>query len=120
VTTVFVYGSLKRGFYNHSLLNGQKFIGPGKTVLPDFTMFNVGAFPGVVQMGNDFIYGELYDIDGDALEGLDYLEGHPNFYCREVVQVKDDEGHKHDAWMYFLPMDYVRGSSVVEGGQWNL
>lgn len=100
---VFVYGSLKMGFGNHSLLNG---VGEAKLCRTKDSMFEMGSmggFPGVSSKGGYSIEGELYEVDDKVLGHLDMLEGNGHFYTRELVEVQDKEGEVEEAWMYLLP-----------------
>ncbi|XP_014212003.1 putative gamma-glutamylcyclotransferase CG2811 isoform X2 [Copidosoma floridanum] len=121
---VFVYGTLKRGEPNHSLLTSaekgySKFLGLGKTLLKYplviATKYNIPFLlkrPGV---GNQII-GEVYDVDSKMLKSLDELEEHPNFYVRTEEDVLlasenglkkganfEDIGSQTKAWIYILP-----------------
>ena len=45
------------------------------------------------------MHGEIYHVDGEFLARLDYFEGHPHLYQREVIAVcitshAKDEGSK--------------------------
>ena len=75
-TTLFVYGTLKRGGSNHHHLAGQTFLGPARTV-PGFTLFSLGAYPGLVAAPYDAhgVTGELWSVDAATLARLDVLEG---------------------------------------------
>jgi gamma-glutamylcyclotransferase (GGCT)/AIG2-like uncharacterized protein YtfP len=100
---VFVYGSLKRGFSNHSLLTSSKFCGITETIDPIFEMYSLGSFPAVVETGNGFhITGELYEIDSVTLKMLDRLEGNGSLYTRKLVKIwfGTEQG---EAWMYIMP-----------------
>lgn len=76
MTTVFVYGTLKRGGSNHLFLAGQKFLGEARTV-PGFTLYSLGDYPGVVRAPGDTagVTGELWSVDDACLVELDRLEG---------------------------------------------
>lgn len=83
---VFVYGTLKRGESNHSLLSRSTYIGEALT-LSKFDMLNSG-FP--VLFHNDKghrVSGEVFEIDEDTLHRLDSLEGEGSMYFREKVYV---------------------------------
>lgn len=113
---VFVYGSLKRGFHNHLLLENAVFLGEYET-LGQFTMYDYGSFPAVtVQPSNYSIFGELYEVDDITLEILDDLEGHPEWYDRgEVVLV----GTKIKPFMYFMPRNLLSDRAVeMDNGVW--
>jgi len=106
---VFVYGSLKKNFGNHVLLQYSEFIGEGITCDPQFTMVNLGSFPGVVQNGNGYIRGEVYQINQPTLTRLDILEGEGNFYSRRKINVNIDN-EIHECFIYVL----IRNYSFVE------
>lgn len=72
---VFVYGSLKRGFLNHSLLQGQHFLAVGRT-LPRYKLYTLTSFPAMVEAAADgrSIEGEIWAVDSACLGRLDLLE----------------------------------------------
>ncbi|MBC7366961.1 MAG: gamma-glutamylcyclotransferase [Undibacterium sp.] len=76
MTTLFVYGTLKRGGSNQAFLAGQRFLGEARTS-PGFTLFSLGAYPGLVPSPDDRVgvTGELWSIDEACLAHLDELEG---------------------------------------------
>ena len=122
VTRVAVYGSLRRGFGNHGLLEDSLFIGEALTEAR-YTMLHLGGFPGVVKKGNTSITVELYDVDEETLRRLDRLEGHPGFYERlpvKVLPVNADQTDAPQAWewvsMYLLPNDW--DGAAIETGDW--
>ena len=76
MTTVFVYGTLKRGGSNHAFLTGQQFLGESRTQ-PGFTLYSLGDYPGMVRAPGDTagVTGELWGVDDECLRELDELEG---------------------------------------------
>jgi gamma-glutamylaminecyclotransferase len=108
---VFVYGTLKKNFNNHYLLERSKF--EGKATISGFKMVDLGAFPGAVRTEDQsVIHGEVYSISLDTLKRLDQLEGHPDFYKRERVSTKYGQ-----AWVYALPELYLE-NVVIYTGEW--
>jgi gamma-glutamylaminecyclotransferase len=103
---VFVYGSLKKGFYNHYLIKGAQFVTTAVTTDSDYEMVSMGAFPGVYKgttVNCRFqIAGEVYEVDDDQLEELDRLENNGQMYQRYQIAVK---GIPEPVWMYFLLLD---------------
>ncbi len=76
MTTLFIYGTLKRGGSNQLFLAGQKFLGPARTI-PGFTLYSLGDYPGMVRAPGDTtgVIGELWSVDDACLAELDRLEG---------------------------------------------
>ena len=97
---VFVYGTLKKGFYNHYLLNasdGQllgtsKFLGEA-TTCASFVLLDCG-FPYMCdpkkQPNHDAnpVRGEVYEVyDNSIMADLDYLEGvdFDHYHRKQIV-----------------------------------
>ena len=108
---VFVYGSLKKGYGNHSFLEGTgaKFLGPYVTP-PEYKMVSCGGFPGVLKDGNTPITGEVYEVDDAVFASLDRLEGNPDFYKRELISTPYG-----DAWVYIIHSSYSTRPPVEDG-----
>lgn len=108
---VAVYGTLKKGYGNHRLLEDDdvSYLGTAFTV-EKYSMADDQWVPHVVDDDHadaKNIVVELYEIAdsyvGDqVLNSLDTLEGHPRHYCRTKIKV-NKEGHLVDAWLYFSP-----------------
>lgn len=111
---IFVYGTLKRGFGNNCLLEGQKFVGEAVTKMSEFLLRSRGIpYVHRIGAGGNKIKGEVYEIDDNCLEHVDGLEGHPNWYRREEVELHD--GSK--AWIYIMPnIDYDSIPEKVKNG----
>lgn len=91
---LFVYGNLKHGFYNHVLLEDSEFCGNG--YLSGYDMYLMGSFPAIAP-GNGVVSGEIYKVDDLVLQRIDQLEGHPDWYTRELVNFPQfSEG----VWVY--------------------
>jgi gamma-glutamylaminecyclotransferase len=100
---VFVYGSLKKGFHNHRLLEtGQAiFKGTAESVAPEYAMVDLGSFPGLID-GKQRVTGELYEVDAHTFHRLDSLEGHPHMYTRHERRFRMVGENKlvQTAWVY--------------------
>ncbi|XP_025157240.1 putative gamma-glutamylcyclotransferase CG2811 isoform X2 [Harpegnathos saltator] len=121
---VFVYGTLKRGEPNHSIIkdvaNGYaKFLGIAKTTtsypLVIATKYNIPFLLKKPNVGNH-VQGEIYDVDSTMLKKLDELEEHPAFYERTEEEILlapeamlkpgrtfEEISELTRAWIYFLP-----------------
>ena len=133
---VFVYGTLRPGHGNHHrLLSNAVHIGTGVTNPADsYSMFlsNLGGgIPFVVRRPakynlhsfvSEVITGDLFQVNAEELKDLDRLEGHPNWYCREEVNVKVKVGDKfvnQTAWMYLLPQNRLTSNIQNTTGDFN-
>lgn len=114
---IFVYGSLLKGFSNHErLLTTAKFVGYGET-LPAYTLISLGSFPGMLDCGSTSIKGEIYDVTPEVAHRLDSLEGHPTFYRRTSITLKD--GIEVEVYILQENGRDLSGYEVVESGDWH-
>jgi gamma-glutamylcyclotransferase (GGCT)/AIG2-like uncharacterized protein YtfP len=118
LSTVFVYGTLRKGFGNHRLLENPGVRYLGKDYLTGFRMVSCGGFPAIFPVGpvqsdsDDIIMGELYEVDDDTMYNLDRLEGVPFHYQR----VKATTVNGTDAWVYV--QDEGGSRTPVPSGDW--
>ena len=127
---IFVYGTLKRGEHNNSLLQGCDFV--STAVVPGAALLNLGGCPGLVicrTESRDCAKGEIYlahDLDY-ILKRLDRLENEGSFYKRVILTAYETDwnndvvrmAHPINCYTY-LYMPAFAGSSFVEGGDWRL
>jgi len=116
---VFVYGTLKRGHYNHCLLKNAKFLGEA-TLGGEFDMYSLGSFPALVPCDGEEspkIHGEVYEVDEETLRRLDRLEGYEEhgegFYDRALFGTSLGV----DAWVYFMH-DVPEDAYYISTGKW--
>lgn len=124
--TVFVYGTLMRGFGNHGLLAGATYLGPAGTAAA-WRLLDLGAFPALVSAPDGFaapVRGELYRVDGATLAALDRLEGHPDFYRRVPILVYpslrsvEPLGTVQGYVLTPAAAERYRDRRIVPGGDW--
>ena len=107
---VFVYGSLLSGLSNNRVLGDSVMI-EETTMAIAAKMVSLGSYPALVH-GSEIsgIKGEIYDVDEQTFQSLDYLEGHPTFYERSLID---------DVWVYFLNSEIATARyPEVESGDW--
>ena len=106
MTTLFIYGTLKRGGSNHPFLAGQHFLGLART-LPGFTLYSLGDYPGMVRAPGDTagVTGELWSVDEACLTELDRLEGlDEGLYERvDVVLAPNHLATSAQTYLYLQP-----------------
>jgi gamma-glutamylcyclotransferase (GGCT)/AIG2-like uncharacterized protein YtfP len=110
---VFVYGTLLSGEVNHRLLAGAELLGPHRTE-PCFTLFRLGAYPGLARGGTTAVVGEVYRVDAAGLARLDRLEECPRLYDRVLIPTPYGR-----AWVYVY-RGRINDRPVVRSGDWRL
>lgn len=94
----FIYGTLKKNFYNHHILQNLNIDRPLSkvTTVEKYPLFVLkDPFPYLQNnKGEGFnVIGELYEIPEECLSILDNFEGVPYLYKRGVLDVVDVEGN---------------------------
>jgi gamma-glutamylaminecyclotransferase len=104
---LFVYGTLMRGGRYHGDLDGQRLLGPART-LPRYALLDLGAYPGLVDRPEDgrVVAGEVYEVAAALLPRLDAIEGSPELFRLGLVALEGVEGL---VYTYF----YQRGAAGV-------
>lgn len=111
---VFVYGTLKRGHYNHGWLKGSLFV-KNATTTNDYLLYNLGSFPGMIKSPKGkgkCVKGEIFKVTDSVLRDLDMLEGvDVDFYERVRISLLDTQ---EPVWGYLYCKDV---SSFQEIGE---
>ncbi|NP_001144083.1 Putative gamma-glutamylcyclotransferase At3g02910 [Zea mays] len=125
-TMVFVYGTLKRGFPNHSLLvaSATPFVGAASTAEPASLIIGPYSVPFLLPTpasasSGRVVSGELYAPSPAALAELDALEGtHIGVYERRpITVVVDGSGEVVQAEAYFAHPSYAEALWRRCGGE---
>lgn len=111
---IFIYGTLKRGFYFYDrYLGDDKSTFLGKAFAsPDYSLY-VDGQPHMIKEPTDSpVKGELFQVDEKVLHTLDDLEGHPVIYKREIIEVYDEGGDRVLAWAYLRSPNFKGKTSA--------
>ncbi|EER01119.1 Troponin C-akin-1 protein, putative [Perkinsus marinus ATCC 50983] len=109
---VFVYGTLKRGFYNWERYLrpelGAEFIATAETV-EKYPLVIEGTYgiPFLINqegIGHN-IQGEIFAVTRPCLQSLDLLEGYPQWYDRHLIPLKCSDGRLRYASVYTRNLD---------------
>jgi gamma-glutamylcyclotransferase (GGCT)/AIG2-like uncharacterized protein YtfP len=121
---LFVYGTLRKGFRAHVLLQRFRPSLLGSGSVPG-RLYDLGAYPGAVEGagGADRIHGELYwlpraDVAFNALdsfEGFDPAKPGSNEYARRETTVTMAGGGRIRAWIYWLSRAHASGRRILSG-----
>lgn len=111
---VFVYGSLKKGFFNHSLIDENprnRLIRKG--FVTGYKLYLLWSYPGIKPASpEDKIFVELYSLTDEVFERIDRLERGANY---TTVKVEDDAGKEGLLYVY---NGEVKEENLVPSGNW--
>jgi gamma-glutamylaminecyclotransferase len=113
---LFVYGTLKRGGSMHWILQDFPFLGRAKA--KGFVLYDLGPCPAMVP-GAGLVYGEVYEVPEEAFQALDWVEGVPFLYRRELIEVVFEDGLPLKAWAYIYNGN-VKGLPRIENEEWKV
>lgn len=108
---LFVYGTLKKGFTGNLLLEDSEFIGEAITYL-DYTLYDSGFYPMLIDKPTAPVVGELYWIKPDMVSQVDEYEGCPDLYKRFNIPVLVGD-EVICAYAYFYQRDIIHSDTEV-------
>lgn len=106
----------------------RNFIGFANSYLNDFKFYFYNrGYANIKPQKSSTVYGVLYKINKNCLDGLDRAEGYPNLYQRQIVKIINPVGN-FDAQVYIVKNDNSVGiptqsyfDTVINGAsQYNL
>ena len=123
---IFVYGSLRKDFWNHEKVFKHRLRKIEKGSLKDFSLYHLPAgYPAIVP-GNDTIYGEICTLShAKHLKSIDLLEGYTgnpaiDLYVREKKSILLEDGREEMCWVYlYINQNYVKNKGIyIPHGDW--
>jgi len=124
---VFVYGTLRRGFDNHHLI--EKYVQSVTAATMRGILYDLGDYPAMLS-GDGVIVGEIVTFTDPqhAFRVMDLLEefdspGHPsNEYERVIGVATTEEGENVDCQVYIFRDERLeemqRDYALIENGDW--
>lgn len=110
---IFVYGTLRKGEFNHNMVEDNPFVGVFRTE-PCYTLHALRWFPAMVTGGTTSVVGEVYEVGRKTLWELDRLEGHPDYFQRQAIHL--DDGQTVQA--YLMPIESACDYPTIDSGDW--
>ncbi len=111
---VFVYGSLKKGFFNHSLISENprnRLIRKG--FIEGYKLYLLWSYPGIKASDNaDKLYVELYSLSDEVFERIDRMECSAGY---TPIEAEDDNGKKGVIYVY---KGEFNEDNLVRSGNW--
>ncbi len=122
-TALFVYGTLRRPVggppadthFHERIVEGVLASTPA--TLSNCELYDLGSYPGLGR-GSGIAIGECFDVSPSTLQIADQIEGHPDFYVRDVQTVVLADGGTRNAWVYWAPDSLLVGARTIESGDW--
>lgn len=117
---VFVYGTLRRSGRNDiaRYRPAPQLVGEASVA---GTLYDLGAYPGIVLGGEGRVRGEVYAIESTVEAALDVLEevadDDSGEYIKRQVRV-DVGGQLFDCLVYEIHPTRIAGRKVIESGDW--
>lgn len=111
-----VYGTLRKGFGNHRLLDNEHCTLLGTQRVNGFKMVSLGGYPGLIPVEgkSDEVTIEVYSVKSPKVEQqLDWLEGYPRFYGKMEVNTKWGVAN-----VYILTEVEYGKNTLVTNGDW--
>src|SRR5438105_2133776 len=111
-TTLFLYGSLKRGHSNHRLVADQEYLGDAATE-PRYRVIEIEQYGGLIRddAAGLAVRGELWAVSRCRLLELDDFETGEGLWARGPVAVPGRDGVEAYFWVGEVPAD-VRSGNV--------
>lgn len=111
---MFVYGSLKKGFFNHLLISENsrnKLIRKG--FIEGYKMYLLWSCPGIkISSNEDKISVELYSLSDEVFERIGKMEQRAGYIA---VEAEDDAGKKGIIYVY---NNKIKEANIISLGNW--
>lgn len=121
-TLLFVYGSLRKGMYNHYLLERNS-LQIATARIKGFSLYSLGSYPAIQECDDEdsFVCGEIYDVGSlRTYEQIDMMELGAR-YSRKMVKAVDIAGNEYDVLTYVFPKERdMSFNNKVMHGDWVL
>ena len=114
----FFYGSLRKGDYNHSIIDDKN--PKAFATITGFKMYSLGSYPFIVETKNeeDTVFGEIYtNLTQNEIDYIDRMELGAG-YRRKLGKVTADNGKEYEIVIYTQDYEGVVPHTPVDDGDW--
>lgn len=117
-----VYGSLRKGFkLNTKYFTGSLFLGTFSSS-PEFTMYDLGEYPGVIHNGGTSIVMDVYEINAKYLKIFDIAEGYLDLRNNIINMFKKNTISTPFGLAYYYSYEEldkrIVKPKIIESGDW--
>ncbi|GGK35235.1 branched-chain alpha-keto acid dehydrogenase [Caldalkalibacillus thermarum] len=122
---VSVYGTLRKGDYNHHFLQNATLV--ADNCWTNGRLYDTGCgYPALVPHPTERVIGEVYVVDEATLNQLNELEGYnvegeDNLYERTIQKVFDNRSnssHLLEAYVYIFTNEKAGDLPLIKCGDW--
>lgn len=128
---VFVYGSLREGFFNYDIYLKGKVLSSRSAILRGMDLYHMPykGYPAIVP-GKGVVVGEVVEIDDykntitamDDMEGFISEDNPKNEYHKQLHEVEFENGTTEQCYLYFYNKDiddrFVDEAVYIPDGDW--
>ena len=107
---LFVYGTLKKGYGNNTLIKHTEFIGESISI-ERFDLSGIGFPCAYPNRNGKLLQGEIYKLNDSDFITTDMLEGNGSLYQRELREFVCD-GKIIEAWIYIIIEPFTKPYKV--------
>lgn len=130
-TNIFVYGSLRQGFFNYDIYLKGKVLSSRPAILRGMNLYHMPykGYPAIVP-GDDILIGEVLEVDdyNNTISAIDDMEGFlsennpKNEYHKQLHEVEFENGEKEYCYLYFYNKDiddkFNKEAIYIPDGDW--
>lgn len=112
---VAVYGTLRKGQSNHSVLEDSPKVGELRQKL-NYSMWDYNGWYPILTSSSkpSWLTLEVYSVNDRIFEALDFLEGYPVLYDRRLETI-----YGEDTYIYFMEnLKGKQGATPIPSGDW--
>lgn len=128
---IFVYGSLREGFFNYNIYLKDKVISSKPAILKGMNLYHMPykGYPAIIP-GNGILKGEIIEVMDyeNTIKAIDKMEGYisnrniNNEYHKELFEVELENGKKESCYLYLyntnIDEKFINEAIYIPDGDW--